>query len=239
MRETRPPVGIGGVRPPVRRRRLPIPFPKGGPCETLDSVMVGVEGKDVSLTVEIYSDISKSEPDTKERFETHSLNQSVCTLKLDKPVNLIPGKKFCVVVTVEKGGFLVDFNANTGNAECYTENGGTWGKITLNEGQLPVVRPITKIDPEKREETYSAELYQKISAFDGAFKKMAGKGMVAENFENLREAKKALDSLTEADRASLWLTDSLRIDRCQNDITRWERLVEGLDSAIQIGKGMM
>ncbi len=213
--------------------------PKGGPSETLDSVMVGVEGKDVTLTVEVYSDTSKSQPDTKEKFETHSLNQSVCTFKLENPVNLIPGKKFCVVVTVEKGGFLVDFNGNTGNAECYTENGSSWGKITLNEGQLPVVHPITHVVPEDRAQDYSEDLFQKISAFDSAFKKMAGKGMVAENFENLREAKEALDSLTEADRKALWLTDSLRVDRCQNDIDRWERLIEGLDGAIQIGKGMM
>lgn len=210
--------------------------PKANCDETLESVMVGVSGKDVKVRIDVYDSLSASTPCDSEEFETHSLLQSVCTLQLENPVKLKKNTDFCVVATVKNGGFLLDFHGDTGNAKCYTGSGSSWSKLSLGDGQLPVVHPITEVAPENRETDYSKELYEKIRVFDKAVKQLPDTGMTAENFEGLSSIKKALDKIGEIDRSELWLTDEIRISRYQDYVESWSKLVQKAEKAIEFGK---
>lgn len=215
--------------------------------EIIESVSVGVKGKNPMIMIRVYTGLTDSgtglsgpaTPAQTKTFQATCTEKGLYTIPLDEPIRIDDGKPFCVAATVSLGTILMDFNGNMGDTECYQQSGTIWGKLRVGDGQLPAIHPIVSVDLAKRVETYGETLMQKINSLDGHIAALGGKGFTAEGYEQFSELQKELPLFTKEEREKLWLLDKTKLEKYETLIKRWSGLVKGAQTSIEICRDLL
>lgn len=214
--------------------------------EQIDSVCVGVSGK-ATVEVKIYTDLAQTASGKYQgtgvlaataKLRADCSGKGFYTIPLEHPV-VLDEKPFCVMASASGGTILFDHNGNTGNTVCYTTNGLAWNKLRIGDGQLPAIHPVSSVDLGKRSEQYGNELFTKVHSFEEAANSLSEKGFCAENYEAFTAMQKTVSSFTDEEREKLWLPDITKLNKYERLVQRWETLVKGAQTPIDLSKKLL
>lgn len=101
-------------------------------AEQLQAVNIGFTGKNVTCTVEVYTDLADNSDPTGGKLAASASasyeHAGYYTIELDKNVTLTPGSYFSIAVRVSnpKNDARIRTADNAASGKCYQNMGGTW-----------------------------------------------------------------------------------------------------------------